>query len=214
MLAVGCLPSETAERSVSLPAAGVMSVRIIAEAGSLKVQGQSGIAEVSITGTAYARNIRDLEKLQIVTRTDGTEIIIETETSPGGSRFDITVEIPDSFQVKIDDSSGFIEVQNVAGVRLTDSSGDINISDVSGDVTVDDDGSGSIEIQNVIGQVDIIEDSSGSIVVTNIDGNFHVGNDGSGNIIARDIRGDFTVDHDGSGSITHFNIEGKVEIQS
>ncbi len=214
-LVLSCLPgSEIAERSASLPVAGAVSVSIIAESGTLKVQGQPGIVDVSITGTAYARNVRDLERLQIVTRTEGTEIVIELETSPGGSRLDAVIEIPDSLQVKIDDSSGFIEVLNVAGVRLTDSSGDIFISDVSGDVTVDDDGSGNINIQNISGQVEIIEDGSGSIVVTNIAGNFHVGNDGSGNITARDIRGNFTVDHDGSGSISQSNIGGKVEISS
>jgi len=214
-LAVGCGTfNETAERSVSLPATGATSVRIIAEAGSLKVNGRSGTAEVTITGTAYARNTNDLEQLQIVTRTNGAEIIIEVETSPWGSRFDVTVEIPDSFQVKIDDSSGSIEVRNVAGVRLTDGSGDIDVSGVSGEVIVDDDGSGDINIQNVSGNVDITEDGAGSITVSDIDGNFHVGNDGSGSITARDIRGDFTVDHGGSGGITHSNIEGRVEIPS
>ncbi len=214
-LVVGCGTfSETTERSVSLPATSTTSVRIIAEAGLLKVTGRSGISEVTITGTAYARNTKDLEQLQIVTRTNGAEIIIELETPPWGSRFDVTVEIPDSFQVKIDDSSGPIEVRNVASVRLTDGSGDIDVSGVSGDVMVDDDGSGDINIQNVSGNVDITEDGSGSITVSDIDGNFHVGNDGSGSITARDIRGDFTVDHDGSGSITHSNVDGKVEIPS
>ncbi len=214
-LIVGCgYPSESTKRSASLPATSATSVRIIAEAGSLKVASRPGITEVTITGTAYARNTGDLEQLQIVTRTDGAEIIIEVETSPWGSRFDVTVEIPDSFQVKIDDSSGYIEVSNVAGVRLTDGSGDIDVSSVSGDVMVDNDGSGDINIQNVSGNVDITEDGAGSITVSDIDGNFRVGKDGSGGITARDIRGDFTVDHDGSGSITHSNVDGKVEIPS
>lgn len=205
---------ETAERSVSLPATGTTSVRIIAEAGSLKVNGRSGIAEVTITGTTYARNTKDLEQLQIVTRTNGVEIIIEVKTSPGGSQFDVTVEIPDSFQVKIDDGSGNIEVRNVAGVCLTDGSGHIDVSGVSGDVMVDNDGSGNINIQNVSGNVDITEDGAGNINVSDIDGNFRVGNDGSGSITARDIRGDFTVDHDGSGGITYSDINGRVEIPS
>ena len=142
-MVAGCGLDETAERSVSLPAAGVTSVRINTEGGSLKVTGRSGITEVSVTGTAYARNQGDLEDLQIVTRTDGAEIIIEVDTS-WDTKLDVTVEIPDSFQVEIDDSSGTIEVSNVAGLRLRDGSGSIEVSGVSGDVVVDEDGSGDI----------------------------------------------------------------------
>ena len=100
LLTVSCgTPRESAERSDSIPAAGAKSVHIIAEAGFLKVTGQSRINKVNISGTAYAQNIEDLEQLQIVTRTEGTEIIIELATPPSSSRFDVTVEIPKSFQV-------------------------------------------------------------------------------------------------------------------
>lgn len=192
MMASACALDETAERSASLSAAGATSVRINAQAGSLEVTGQSDITEVPVAGTAYARNTSDLEKLLIVTRTDGSEIVIELET-PANTKFDVAVAIPDSLQVEIVDGSGSIEVSNVAGVRLTDGSGDIDVRDVAGDIVVVGDGSGDITIENAGQNVDIVDDGSGSITV-------------------RDIDGDFTVKNDGSGSITHSNVQGAVDI--
>ena len=225
-----CALDETAERSASLSAADATSVRIYAQAGSLQVTGRSGITEVSIAGTAYARSTRDLEDVQIVTKTDGSEIVIELETPPH-TKFDVAVEIPDSLQVEIVDGSGSIEVSNVAGVRLTDGSGDIDVSGVTGDIVVVGDGSGDITIKNVGQDVDIVDDGSGSITAADITGSVRVGKDGSGDITienvgqdvdigddgsgsidARDIDGDFTVENDGSGSITHSNVQGTVDI--
>jgi N-dimethylarginine dimethylaminohydrolase len=61
-------------------------------------------------------------------------------TPPTNSKFDAMIEIHDSFQVTIVDTSGDIEIFSVAGVRLSDASGDVLISDISGDVVVVGDG--------------------------------------------------------------------------
>ncbi len=211
----GCVPfgtcDETAPRSASVPVLGATSVRIVAEAGNLEVHGQSGVAEVAATGTACALNAGDLDRLQFVTETNGSEIVIEARTGPHNSRFDVTIEVPDSFQVEIEDGSGDIDVRDVAGVRLEDDSGDADISGVAGEVVVAEDDSGNLTIQNVGGNVEITEDGSGNIDVSNVDGSFHVGNDGSGDITARDIRGDFVVDDAGSGDVRHSGIGGRVD---
>ncbi len=231
----GCVPfatcDETAPRSASVPVLGATSVRIVAGAGYLKIHGQSGVTEVAATGTACARNSGDLDRLQFVTETSGSEIVIEGRTEPRNSRFDVTIEVPDSFQVEIEDGSGEIEVRDVAGVHLDDGSGGADINGVTGEVVVAEDGSGGITIQNTGGNVEIVEDGSGDITIQNVGGNveivndgsggitvsdvagsLHVGDDGSGSITARDIGGDFVVDAAGSGAVRHSGIGGKVDI--
>lgn len=202
---------ESAERSVSVPVNGATSVRIDVEAGYLEVAGRPGITDVTASGTAYATNTDNLDDVQIVTRSTDTEIVIEVETS-WNTKLDLVVEVPDSFQVIIDDASGSIMVTDVAGVQLSDGSGRVEINGVSGDVVVDDDGSGDIDIRNVGRNVQIVDDGSGSITVVDVAGNFHVRDDGSGDITARDIDGDFVVEDDGSGDISYSNVGGRVDI--
>ena len=235
ILLAGCFGyDEAAERSLIIPVIDITSVRINSLAGNLEVSGRSGLTEITANGTAYARNENDLDRLQFVTGTSGSEITIDmltppTNDPPTNYKFDAVIEIPDSFQVKIVDTSGDIKIHNTAGihitdasgdvqidkvtgVRITDASGDVLISDVRGDVIVVGDGSGHIDIKNVSGNVEIFGDGSGDITVSGVSGNFHLGDDSSGDITARDIRGDFIVESDTSGSITYSNIDGRVEI--
>jgi len=222
---------ETAPRSATVPAREATGVRIVSEAGYLEVQGTSGGAEITATGDACAMNADDLDRLQFVTRVDGPEIVIEARTEPRHSRFDVTIEVPDSFQIDIQDGSGDIEVREVAVVRLKDGSGDMVVRDIAGDVVVVDDGSGDIVIRSTGGDVEVVEDGSGDIAIQDtggdvevvndgsgditvsaVDGSFRVGDDGSGSITARDIRGDFVVDDGGSGDVHHSGIGGRVDI--
>jgi DUF4097 and DUF4098 domain-containing protein YvlB len=237
ILLTGCLGyNENAERSINIPVVSITGVRINSLAGNLEINGQSDLTEIIANGTAYAQSESDLDRLQFVTQTKGTEIIIDMVTPPNNSpptnsKFDVIFEIPDSFHVTIVDTSGEIKIQNTAEVKITDASGDVQIDDVTGvritdasggvlisnvqgDVIVVGDGSGHLNINNIKGNVEIFDDGSGDIIVSEVDGNFHLGNDSSGDITARDIHGDFTVDSDESGSITYSNIDGRVEIPS
>ena len=214
----GCvtLPRFTraAARSASVPVMDATSVRIIAEAGSLEIAGLKGLTEVTASGTAWAMNNNDLEKVQFVTRTSETEIVIEARTPVGDSRFDVTVEVPDTLRVEIDDGSGDIVVRSVASVRLSDGSGDINVENVSGDVVVEDDGSGDIAMQYVGAGVEVTSDGTGHIDVKHVGASVVVGSDGSGNITVSDIKGDFRVRQDGSGDITATDIRGDFVVES
>ena len=86
-LASGCTTcTETVDRSVTVPVTSATSVRILAEAGSLLVQGTPGLTEITAHGTACARSENHLDQLQFVTRTSGSEIVIEARpclNSPG-----------------------------------------------------------------------------------------------------------------------------------
>jgi hypothetical protein len=213
-LLVGCdvlTCDETAARSASAAAEGISTVRIIAEAGDLDVQGQLNLTEVEAEGTACASNTSDLDDIQFEVSTDGAEMVIEART-PGNTRFDVTVTVPDSVLVEIEDGSGDIDVRDVAGVRVTDGSGDVDVAGVSGDLVVSDDGSGDLDLSDVAGAVEIESDGSGDITVGDVGGDVRIGSDGSGSIRVSNVAGDFEVGSDGSGNISHNNVGGTVDI--
>lgn len=210
-LVAGCVSLEVTEgRSASLSAAGVSTVRIHAEAGLLEVVGGSDMTEVSVVGTARARNTEDLDDVQIVTLATDSEIIVELK-APGDTKLDARIEMPDSCQVIIDDGSGSLVVSGVLEAHVTDGSGDVEIRAVGGDVEVED-GSGDITIANVGLNVDIVADGSGDITVSDVAGSVRVRDDGSGDIVAQDVDGDLVVDDDGSGNIRYSNIRGRLDI--
>ena len=215
LLLVGCdvlTCDETAERSTRAAAGGISTVRIISEAGSLDVEGQLNVTEVDAEGTACASNTSDLDGIQFEVSTSGSEMVIEARTPGGNTQFDVTVTVPDSVFVEIEDGSGNIDVRDVGGVRITDGSGDVDVAGVSGDVVVGDDGSGDLDLSDVAGMVDIDVDGSGDITVADVAGDVRIGSDGSGSIRVTNVEGDFEVGDDGSGDISHSGVEGTVDI--
>ena len=213
-LLVGCdviRCDETAPRSAIAAAEGISTVRVIAEAGSLDVEGQLNLTDVEAEGTACASNTRALDDVQFEVSTGGSEIVIEART-PRNTQFDVRILVPDSVLVEIDDGSGGIDVRDVAAVRITDGSGDVGVDGVSGDLVVTDDGSGDIDLRDVAGMVEIEVDGSGDITVAEVDGDVRIGSDGSGSIRVTDVGGDFEVGDDGSGDISHSNVVGTVDI--
>lgn len=216
LLLAGCISivacSETAERSVTVAVDGAEAVHIVAEAGSLQVNGRADLDEVVASGTACARTQSELALVQFSTRVSGTTIIIEARTQPVNSRFDVIVEVPDSLQVRIDDGSGEIRVHDVAAVRLTDGSGGVDISGVSGDVDVDEDGSGDLFIEDIVGSVEVRDDGSGDITIREVGHDVVIGTDGSGGISVEKAGGDVEVDNDGSGGILVSDVDGSFRV--
>jgi hypothetical protein len=214
-LLVGCEEftcDETAERSATASAAGIDTVRVIAEAGSLDLEGKAGLTEINMDGTACAGNTGDLSEIQFEVSTSGSEVLIEARTPSGSSRFDVRIDVPDSVLVEIDDGSGEIRVRDVAAVRITDGSGEVDVAGVTGDLVVADDGSGDLDLRGVTGSVDVNTDGSGDILISGVDGDVRIGTDGSGSIDVSDVGGDFTVGSDGSGTIDYTDIAGSVDI--
>ncbi|MEM7202516.1 MAG: hypothetical protein AAF628_19750 [Planctomycetota bacterium] len=115
--------------------------------------------------------------------------VVGQEQEP--QKLDLTVELPGSLPVEIEDSSGSIVVRDVGAVAVADGSGSVEILGVAGDVRVTD-GSGSISIDEVGGSVFIESDGSGSIDVTDVDGDLVVGPDGSGSFNFTRVRGQVT----------------------
>ena len=204
--------AQSAARFDTVPADGISSVRIIAEAGSLDVTGGADVTEVTVEGTACASNSSALEEVELEVREDGSQVVIETKTPGGTARLDFAVNLPDLMTVEIEDGSGGISVRDVAALTLTDGSGDVDVSGVAGEVRVLDDGSGDLEVRRIGGDVAVDSDGSGEILVSETDGSVYIGSDGSGSITITDVAGDLRIDEDGSGGISHSGVKGVVDI--
>jgi hypothetical protein len=206
----------SAPRTVAAPAAGISKVVVVGKAGSLKVTGRAGVAEIRATGTACASDEDFLDKIRLTSRRDGSELRIEAEIPSSGPHFgffhatlDFEVSLPAGMAVNISDGSGSLDVANTGSLDIVDGSGSIDINSVRGDVTVKD-GSGSMTIQDVSGAVRVT-DGSGSIEIRRA-GSVIVDVDGSGSIDVNEVRGDFVVRSDGSGGVSYERVAGRVSI--
>ncbi|WP_154223240.1 DUF4097 family beta strand repeat-containing protein [Marinicella rhabdoformis] len=139
----------------------------------------------------------------------------------------LTIQVPQSFDLIVDDGSGHIKISDIDGsVEVDDGSGHIELSNIKDEVEIDD-GSGHIELSNIQSEVEI-DDGSGNVIAKDITGEFTIddgsgeiklkqmgGNvnieDGSGAIQAKHVAGDFTVD-DGSGSIDITDLQGEFKL--
>lgn len=227
----------SAKREATASAAGATRIVIDARAGSLRVEGKSGLRDVRASGTAWASRERDLEDIKLTAerRGNAVEVIVDIPDDEGGwdddriRLLDLVVEVPSDIAVEIEDSSGEVEVMGVGGLALSDGSGSLRIERIGGPVEVTDgsgsltilnvrgdvrirDGSGEIEVREVQGSVIVDGDGSGEIDVQGVTGRVHVRSDGSGSIDARNVGGDFVVDRKGSGGIRYRDVKGEVQI--
>jgi hypothetical protein len=209
----------TAQRRVASPVAGVTRVVIVARAGSLRVRGESGAAEISAKGTACASDRDDLDRIQLRSERQGSDLKIEAVIPEASSSFffgfghqaklDLEVSLPKGMAVSVTDGSGSARISDVGPLTVTDGSGQLEIRGVNGNARVKD-GSGSIDLSDVTGDVEIV-DGSGSMDVRDVGGSVVV-TDGSGSIEVSDIRGGFHVRDDGSGGIDYERVSGEVRV--
>jgi hypothetical protein len=207
-------------------------VRILAEAGDLRVEGHSGLNEVRVRGTGCAADARDLEDIELVVQRSGSAVRIVTLVPTGSSinaHLDLVVEVPDWMLAEIQHEDGDIEVYDVSGVDIYDNSGNIKVDNIYGDVDINDDSgdisatniagdlymwdaSGGIDVRYVGGEVLVEADGSGNLILRNVTTDIYIMEDGSGDIVVENVGGDFTVDYDSSGSISYRNVRGRVLI--
>jgi len=232
-LSAGACPNSAA-RSAQLDAAGATKVVITAGAGELKVSGERGRTQLQANGQACGSTQALVDQIQLASRRDGGMLIIQAippkSGMSDGAALDLTVMLPDTLEVSIEDSSGDLVLQNVQSAVLTDSSGDLEVRDVAGDLTINDssgeieiarvagnlsvnDSSGDVEIEAVKGAVRIPVDSSGSIQIKNA-GSVHIITDSSGDISIEQVQGDVLVDNDSSGDIVVADIGGKFTVSN
>lgn len=84
--------SRSDDRQATIDTSGASEIRVIAEAGSLKITGHEDRGDVRAFGTACASSRRRLDDVELLVRLDGDAVVIETVTARG--RLDLTVEVP------------------------------------------------------------------------------------------------------------------------
>lgn len=159
------------------------------------------------------------------------DLVIEV---PAGIAADISdssgsIELSALGGLTLDDSSDSIRMRSIAGpARVRDSSGEIDIDDVAGMLQIADssgsirvaragdavrinDSSGEIDVRGVAGSVELT-DSSGSIHVGDATGDVTVHSDSSGSIRVENVGGNFTVRRDSSGGVSYRNVGGAVDV--
>ena len=200
----------TAPRAAGLDVGDATRVTVRARAGSLRIEGRPGLTSVQASGTACAPTQDDLDRIELTAIPSGSGILIEAHTADTRGQLDLVLEVPITLPLEVDDSSGDIEIRDVAAVDLRDRSGEIDIAGVVGDVRVRD-SSGDIDVIDVGGSVVIEDDGSGSIDITDVGRDVIIEEDGSGGIDVADVGGDFIVRNDGSGGVRHSGVAGRVE---
>ena len=228
------------EREAVQPAAGVTTVEVYARAGGLRIRGRSDATDIRARGDACAAREDMLAVMGITLRElpDRLQVLVEMpdisgETNPKWKDklavMDLWVDVPDSVNLIVHDSSGDLEVRQVASLELTDSSGDIEVEQVAGDVLIPKDSSGDLELRNVgavtiqvdsageiyvdtADSVTIATDTSGDIRLYRIQGDVIVGTDSSGSILVEDVGGKFIVENDTSGDIRYRGVAGVVSV--
>jgi hypothetical protein len=228
------------EREAVEPAADLTTVEVFARAGELRIRGSAHATEVRARGDACASREDMLAVMDITMRQlpDRLQVLVEMPDISGDTNrawrdelalMDLAVDLPDTVKLIVHDSSGGIEISNVAGLELTDSSGDIEVDQVSGPVLIPMDSSGDIELKGVgavtiqtdsageiyidsADSVTIATDTSGDIRLYRIQGDVIIGTDSSGAIIVEDVGGRFIVENDASGDIRYREVAGAVSL--
>lgn len=211
-------------KKLSLPAQGIEKLDIDCSAGFLKVYGIEGLTKIEVTAEIIVEGkrvddeeeyIRENMELSLEKRGTKAVLISKFKKSFPHISFrtrliNLTVNVSKNINMKIDDSSGIMSVEDINGqLDIDDSSGDIYIKDIQGDVDIDD-SSGDVEAIAISGSFSI-DDGSGGIDVKGVGGNVFI-DDGSGSIYVNDVGGSVTVS-DGSGSINIDGVEKDVIIR-
>jgi hypothetical protein len=215
------------EKQLTLDAQSIDLLVIDCGAGFLEVKGVENAEEIEVKAEIFISDIDQdrveefLEKtLRLYLEKDGDRAVLESGFDYKSSfwerifdghprtRIDLTVKVPRKIDLRIDDGSGKVMIENIEGsVRLDDGSGETTIRRITGDVRVDD-GSGELHITDIGGDVKI-DDGSGEIIVRDVKGTVRV-DDGSGSIKISGVSQDVIIEDDGSGSVKISDVEGEI----
>lgn len=195
-------PTLQETRELELTVAPGSRLFVEAGAGSMVLDGDPAVDAVSVVAEIYQVEPSNDYTLTLEAQDDGSARLVAVSGDrmlSGSDRIDLSIRVPESLRVDINDGSGSLRVSGLrADLTIEDGSGSTAVSDIDGNVSIDD-GSGSITVEDVRGNLDLV-DGSGSITVARVGGDVDI-DDGSGSISVEDAGGTVTVD-DGSGSIS------------
>lgn len=228
----------SAPRNVHDDLAGIHRVQIALHSQDLHLVGVGNANGLQFSGRACASSQSALDNLQVTSRREGDQLIIDVG---GHNAFNVGIlgvsyaylelqaQLPANMPVSINTGSGDayvsglaqldaqtgsgdLHVDHIAGeVSVTTGSGNVELSDV-GSVRASSVGSGDLKARNVRNGVNVGNVGSGDVTLEHVGGNVYVGTIGSGDVVAKDVRGDFVVAAKGSGDIEHSGIGGKVSV--
>ena len=222
LLVCGSLAAFETTKTLSLPVEGLKDLEIRAGAGSLTVTGREGLSAIEVKAEIVARHVREedmddylKDRVELVLEKRGDSAVLVSRVRErfrlfnfdGDAVINLTVSVPKTLPLDIDDGSGSLVAEDLARVKIDDGSGSIRVARIAGDVTVDD-GSGEIEILDVAGNVSV-DDGSGELTIRRVGGTVTV-DDGSGGIDIDDVARDVRLINTGSGGVDVSNVKGKV----
>ena len=189
------------------------SLQVDAGAGKLVITGSSGVDKILVAATLCASDEDRLAALDV--SLDGGRLDTDYPRNGGSgwfggnryARIDLVVKVPAGMNLRVEDSSGSVEITGVGEVEIDDGSGSMQLRGVA--AVVIEDGSGSLRIEDVAGSV-TVEDGSGNLRIEEVAGNVTV-NDGAGSVRIRTVGGDVSIS-DGAGSIEVTSVGGTVRI--
>jgi DUF4097 and DUF4098 domain-containing protein YvlB len=200
----------------------IHSIHIICGSGYLDVFGVERNDRIKVTATVkisgIAQNMLEefLDKHVLLSLKKRTrKAVLQSEFKnknlmKADAKIDLTVEVPKSLSVDIDDGSGSIFVTGIAkNLKIVDGSGSIEIRMTAGPISISD-GSGAIDLTDITGNLEV-KDGSGKINIDRVKGNVYIV-DSSGSMTIKDIDGSLTVT-DGSGSIEISDVTQNVFIK-
>jgi hypothetical protein len=211
------------KKNLSLSAEGIKKLDIDCGSGFCFVTGDDSFRSIEVEAEIIVEGRREREAEEYIKENVKLELKKQGSKAVLVSQFDdhfrainfrsrvinLTVKLPKNMDLYIDDGSGELRIEQIAGrVQVDDGSGELIIRDIHGDVSIDD-GSGTIEVKDVAGNL-FIDDGSGTIEVSNVVENVEV-SDGSGSIYIDGVGGDVIIKDDGSGSMHIKNVKGRVK---
>ena len=213
--------NHTTHRTANSAGPDIKRVVVEAGAGDLVVRGGES-RDVKVDGRACASTAELLEQIKLEIRRDGDTVYLRTVLPDisdglfGFSRYayiDVTVDVPKTATLKVDDSSGDLRVSDVQGATISDSSGDQTLEHIAGDLDVSD-SSGDVDVNGVQGDVVVTVDTSGDLDISHVTGGVHIMNDSSGDIEVQDVKRDVIIDEDSSGGIAVRDVGGNLTVGS
>jgi DUF4097 and DUF4098 domain-containing protein YvlB len=230
ILATGCQKAETVEetRDLELPASTTQALNVGSGFGDLHIVGDKEAS--SILAKASIKRSGNVNEEDIIftleQEGDSARLVLDDTVELGLHSLEVslTVTVPQSMSITVEDGSGDIEIKDTAGTLIVhDDSGDMEITNAAGEVEIYDQ-SGDLHVSNA-SNIKRIEDESGDSVLKNTSGdmeihdesgNFQINNhngdiaiwDESGDILIDGVNGDVTLEEKGSGNQTLKNING------
>ena len=219
----GAVSALETTKTMNLAAQSILRLDIRAGAGSLTVTGREGLAAIEVRAEVVAPDVRDKDmeeyirdRVELTLEKRGDIAVLVGRIRDNGrlfhfgenARIDLTVTIPKTMALDIDDGSGDMVVEDLAAaLRIEDGSGSIRVVRVAGNVRIDD-GSGGLEVSDVTGDV-TIDDGSGEVRVRRVGGTVTL-DDGSGGIDIEDVEKDVRLINTGSGGVDVSGVKGQV----